>query len=190
MYMLGGSGSTRYLRWFSCGFRGRRVQYDYIHIYQEGLLGNFCSGVWGDIIQVRCIRHRGCIKFRYILEICAMNDNEVHICTSFLRVTGVVGLLPDTKKIVGCARVGDAGNVFPATAVSDPDMHHGTCGTHVPWCMTGSLSGSSLWSQWRVKRSRFSRRKLKPQFYVSGKRPIVAMDIEASTHYAETTIRK
>ena len=22
--------------------------------------------------------------------------------------------------------------------VSDPDMHHGTCVTHVPWCMTGS----------------------------------------------------
>ena len=24
--------------------------------------------------------------------------------------------------------------------VSDPDMHHGTCGTHVPWCMSGSLT--------------------------------------------------
>ena len=24
--------------------------------------------------------------------------------------------------------------------VSDPGMHHGTCVTHVPWCMSGSLS--------------------------------------------------
>ena len=23
--------------------------------------------------------------------------------------------------------------------VSDPSMHHGTCATHVPWCMSGSL---------------------------------------------------
>ena len=24
--------------------------------------------------------------------------------------------------------------------VSDPCMHHGTCATHVPWCMSGSLT--------------------------------------------------
>ena len=24
--------------------------------------------------------------------------------------------------------------------VSDPSMHHGTCVTHVPWCMSGSLT--------------------------------------------------
>ena len=24
--------------------------------------------------------------------------------------------------------------------VNDPGMHHGTCVTHVPWCMTGSLT--------------------------------------------------
>ena len=26
------------------------------------------------------------------------------------------------------------------TLVSDPSMHHGTCVTHVPWCMSGSLT--------------------------------------------------
>ena len=26
--------------------------------------------------------------------------------------------------------------------VSDPDMHHGTCVAHVPWCMSGSLTPS------------------------------------------------
>ena len=33
--------------------------------------------------------------------------------------------------------------------VSDPDMHHGACVTHVPWCMSGSLTSGFLWSQWR-----------------------------------------
>ena len=40
--------------------------------------------------------------------------------------------------------------------VSDPDMHHGTCVTHVPWCMPGSLTGGFLWNRWRGKRSRHS----------------------------------
>ena len=32
-----------------------------------------------------------------------------------------------------------------------PDMHHGTCVTHVSWCMPGSLTSSFLWSQWPGK---------------------------------------
>ena len=49
-------------------------------------------------------------------------------------------------KIAGCACAGNAGNVFPRrrfkrkALVSDPGMHHGTCVTHVPWCMSGSLT--------------------------------------------------
>ena len=42
--------------------------------------------------------------------------------------------------------------------VSYPDMHHGTCVTHVPWCMPGSLTSGFLWSRWQGKRSRHSRR--------------------------------
>ena len=50
------------------------------------------------------------------------------------------------RKIAGCACTGNAGNVFPRRRfkrkplVSDPSMHHGTCVTHVPWCMSGSLT--------------------------------------------------
>ena len=49
-------------------------------------------------------------------------------------------------KIAGCACAGNARNVFPRrriqrkTRVSDPGMHHGTCVTHVPWCMSGLLT--------------------------------------------------
>ena len=41
--------------------------------------------------------------------------------------------------------------------VSDPDMHHGTCVTHVPWYMPGSLTSGFLWNRRRGKRSRHSR---------------------------------
>ena len=76
------------------------------------------------------------------------------------------------RKIEGCACAGNAGNVFPPQLVRDPDMHHGTCVTHVPWCLTGSLTSGFLWSRWREKRSRHSRRMRNPQFRLSGKRPI------------------
>ena len=49
------------------------------------------------------------------------------------------------RKIAVCACAGNAGNVFSATdlkkpLVSDPGMHYGTRVSHVPWCMSGSLT--------------------------------------------------
>ena len=50
------------------------------------------------------------------------------------------------RNIAGCACAGNAGKVFPRhrlqrkPVISDPNMHHGTCVTHVPWCMSGSLT--------------------------------------------------
>ena len=67
---------------------------------------------------------------------------------------------------------GMPGTFSPPPRVSDPDMHHGTCVTHVPWCMPGSLTSSFLWSRWREKRSLHSRRMRNPQFFVSGKKPM------------------
>ena len=67
---------------------------------------------------------------------------------------------------------GMPGTFSPPSRISDPDMHHGTCVTHVPWCMLGSLISGFLWSRWRGKHSRHSRRMRNPQFYVSGKRPM------------------
>ena len=68
---------------------------------------------------------------------------------------------------------GMPGTFSPTPRVSDPDMHHGTCVTHVPWCMPGSLTSGFLWSRWRGKRSRHSRRMRNPQFCISGKRPML-----------------
>ena len=67
---------------------------------------------------------------------------------------------------------GMPGTFFPSPRVRDPDMHHGTCVMHVPWCMPGSLTSGLFWNRWRGKRSRHSRPMRNPQFYVSGKRPM------------------
>ena len=67
---------------------------------------------------------------------------------------------------------GMPGMLSPPPRVSDPDMHHGTCVTHVPRCMPWSQTGGFLWSQWRGKRSRHSRCMPNAQFYVSGEKSI------------------
>ena len=69
-------------------------------------------------------------------------------------------------------RVAHAPGTFsPPPRVTDPDMHRTTCVTHVPWCMPGSLIRGFLWSRWREKRSRHSRR------IVSDKRPMARMHV-------------
>ena len=70
---------------------------------------------------------------------------------------------------------GMPGTFSPPPRVGDPDMLHGTCVTHVPWCMPGSLTSGFIWSRRRGKRSRHSLRMRNPQFYVSGKRPMATM---------------
>ena len=67
---------------------------------------------------------------------------------------------------------GMPGTFSPSPRVSDPDMHHGTYVTPVPWFIPSSLTSGSLWNWWRGKRSRHSRRMHNPQFYLSGKRPM------------------
>ena len=59
--------------------------------------------------------------------------------------------------------------------VSDPDMHHGTCVTHVPWCVSKSLT-------------RFGGEHVpgipgacNPQFYLPDKKPIAGTRCSADT---------
>ena len=75
--------------------------------------------------------------------------------------------------IAGCACPRMSGAFSPPLWVSDPDKHHGTFVTHVPWCMPGSLTSRFLWRRLRGKRSRYSLHMRNPPFYVSGKRPII-----------------
>ena len=68
---------------------------------------------------------------------------------------------------------GIPGTFSPPPRFSDPDIHHGMCLTQVSWGMPGSLTSGFLWSRCRGKRSRYARGMRNPQFYVSGKRPIM-----------------
>ena len=83
------------------------------------------------------------------------------------------GPLTRYVKLLVAHAPGMLGAFPPPLRVSDPDMHHGTCVTHVPWYMPGSLTSGFLWSRMRRKRSRHSQRMRNPQFYVSGKRPML-----------------
>ena len=56
-----------------------------------------------------------------------------------------MGLLPDTH-VCGLRMRQECRERFPHHRLQtkplscDPGMHHGTCVTHVPWCMSGSLT--------------------------------------------------
>ena len=69
-----------------------------------------------------------------------------NLCVEVFCFDGVAWASYQIRKFAGCACAGNAGNVFPCRRfqrkplVSDPGMHHGTCVTHVPWCMSGSLT--------------------------------------------------
>ena len=73
------------------------------------------------------------------------------------------GLLIRYVKLRVVHAPGMPGMFSPPSRVNDPDMHHGTCGTHVPWRILGSLTISFLWSRWRGKRYRNSRCMRNPQ---------------------------
>ena len=67
-------------------------------------------------------------------------------------------------------------------AISTCITTRGTCVTHLPWCVPESLINGVLWTRWRGKRSRHSRRLRNPQFCVSGKRPIAKTTHVDNTH--------
>ena len=69
------------------------------------------------------------------------------------------------------------GTFSPPPWVSNPDMDHGTCVTHVPWCMPGSLISHFLSNRRRGNRLWHIRRMHNTQFYVSGKRPITLVKV-------------
>ena len=53
------------------------------------------------------------------------------------------------RKVAGAHAPGMPGTFSPSPQVSDPDMHHGTWVTHVPWCMPGSPTSGFLWNRRR-----------------------------------------
>ena len=83
---------------------------------------------------------------------------------------------------------GMSGTFSPPPQDSNPDMHHGTCVTYVPWCMPGSLTSGFLGSRWRGKCFRHSRCMRNPQYYVSGERARVYAD--KGTHIINNVLNR
>ena len=79
------------------------------------------------------------------------------------------------------------GTFFPPPRVSDPDMHYGTCVTHVPWCMPGSLTSGFFWSRWRGKRFQHSRR-VRTRNFTYLLRPVRICSVSLALHYGEIRV--
>ena len=100
------------------------------------------------------------------------DDNHTYRCdfydNGFIPDTkyGVYGPLTRYAKLRVVHAPGMPGTFSPPSRVSDPDMHYDTCVADVPWYLLGSLTSGFLWSRWRGKRSRHSRRMCNPQFSI------------------------
>ena len=108
------------------------------------------------------------------VQVCSIMCNAA---VGWYKCQGICGWCKNKARHISITWVAHApgmpGTFTPLPRISNPDMHHGTYVTHVPWCMSGSLTSGFLWSRWREKYSQHSWRMRNSQFYVFGKRPIV-----------------
>ena len=72
-------------------------------------------------------------------------------CVSFVSSNSTLWASCQIRKLAGAHAPGMPGTFSPSPQASDPDMHHGTCVTHVPWCMPGSLTSGFFWNRRRGK---------------------------------------
>ena len=97
-----------------------------------------------------------CISYSVVYDktICLMPDTLFHINLCHFSNSGklkyniTIWASCQIRKIAGAHAPGIPGKLSQSLQVSDPDMHPGTCVTHVPWCMPGSLISGFLWN-WR-----------------------------------------
>ena len=114
-------------------------------------------------------------SFRYHLSYFPIAYSVSGLLSTLLDGFGLIHILSSIRKHGPPARYaklrvvhapGMPGPFFAPPWVRDPDMHHGTCVTQVPWSMPGSLNGVFPWSRWRGKHSRHSQRIHNPCMYL------------------------
>ena len=106
------------------------------------------------------------------LKVGCLNQDCHRHCVEGFMVPANHGPLTRYTKLWVAHEPGMPRTFSPPPWISDPDIHHGMCVAHVPWCMSGSLMNGFFGSRWRGKRSRHTWRMRNPQFCVSGKRPM------------------
>ena len=91
-------------------------------------------------------------------------DSVFGLLTKYINASKLIhGPLARYVKLRVAHAPGMPGTLSPPPRASNHDMDHGTCVTHMPRCMPGSLTNGFLWSRWRGKRSRHSQRMGNPQ---------------------------
>ena len=102
------------------------------------LVQRYCCKVFAQswITQQRILCTHSLLKYSNAVILCCRNTSWASY---------------QIRKIAGAHALGMPGKFSPPPRASDPGMHHGTCVTHVPWCMPGSLTNDFLWSRRRGK---------------------------------------
>ena len=99
----------------------------------------FCAWINGWVNNCEAGDLRPCPLWRHSIVILVLAS------TCWNNKGRSMGLLPDTWNC-GLRMRRECRGRFPRPRlqrkplVSDPGIHHGTCVTHVPWCMSGSLT--------------------------------------------------
>ena len=93
-----------------------------------------------------------------------------------------MGLLPDTWNCVLRMRL-ECRERFPRHQLQRKPLVSNPGVTHVPWCLSGSLTCGG-----QEKRSQHSRCMRNPQFYVSGKRPMGRQGLTRCVYYLVAAI--
>ena len=137
-----------------------------------------CCGIWKPSVAIFSVHANGDAlaqhtrkAYHHLFGRC-LHFLLIKLSSSRTQSSAVNGSLARYVKLRVAHAPGMPGTFSPPPRVSDPDMHHGTCVTHVPWCIPGSPTSGFRHSRWRGKRFRHSRPMRNPEFYVSGKRPI------------------
>ena len=86
------------------------------------------------------------VLYYKITRNCAVCRFLIKITRCFIRTAWACCQI---RKIAGAHAPGMPGTFSPSPQVSAPDMHHGTCVTHVPWCMPGLVTSGFRWNRRR-----------------------------------------
>ena len=183
--------------WYGMPFMSARYVTDalYVHVVAVVYAASCCNHGRDINETARCINMKCSSLTRYpsLFGTSAFRGSSNH--HSIMALISTEGR-NDHEPLARYARLrvahapGMPGTFSPSPQVSDPDMHHGMCVTHVPWCMPGSLTSGFLWNRRRGKTFPAFPAHAHPQFYVSGKRPITNVNFKAFASNFRVKIQK
>ena len=137
-----------------------------------------------NLVAIKEVRHAGqrLDVWYYAYQRITRSHICQHLMTDIMNVSSglVIGWIPTDHwpfaryvKLRVTHAPGILEQFLPPLRVSDPDMHHDTCVSHVPWCMSGSLTSGFPLKLVVGKTFPAFRAHAQAAIYASGKRPMV-----------------